>query len=200
MAYPTTKREYETMAVPATQIRKGNVIIFNGDPCRIIEFEHRTPGNLRAFIQATLKNLRNGSTLEHRFRAAAQIEKAEMSTQELQYMYTDGHHYHFMNPKTFEMMELSAEALGDSAQWLTENMVILAEMFESNPVAIELPSSLTLEVVETEPAMAGATKTAMTKPAKLSNGVMVNVPPFVNQGEMVRVDPRDGGKYLERAK
>lgn len=188
------------MPVPATQVRKGSVIIFNGDPCRIIEFEHRTPGNLRAFIQAKMKNLRNGSTLEHRFRAADQVEKADMSTQELQFMYGDGTHYHFMNTKTFEMTELPAEALGDNAQWLTENMVILAEMFEGNPVGIELPSSLTLEVVETDPALAGATKTAMTKPAKLSNGVMVNVPPFVNIGEMVRVDPRDGGKYLERAK
>lgn len=187
------------MPVPATQIRKGNVIIFNGDPCRIIEFEHRTPGNLRAFIQAKLKNLRNGSTLEHRFRAADQVEKADMSTQELQFMYSDGHNYHFMNTKTYEMIELSGDALGEDAQWLTENMVILAEMFEHNPVGIELPSSLTLEVVETEPALAGATKTAMTKPAKLSNGVVVQVPPFVNQGEMVRVDPREG-KYLERAK
>jgi elongation factor P len=188
------------MPVPATQIRKGNVIIFNGDPCRIIEFEHRTPGNLRAFIQAKMKNLRNGSTLEHRFRAADQVEKADMSTQELQYMYSDGHHYHFMNTQTFEMTELSEEALGESAQWLTPNMVILAEMHEHTPVGIQLPSSLELEVVETEAAMAGATKTAMTKPAKLSNGVTVQVPAFVKQGEMVRVDPREGGKYLERAK
>lgn len=188
------------MPVPATQVRKGSVIIFNGDPCRIIEFEHRTPGNLRAFIQAKMKNLRNGATLEHRFRAADQVEKADMSTQELQFMYSDGTNYHFMNTKTYEMMELSGEVLGDDAQWLTENMVILAEMFEGNPVSIELPSSLVLEVVETDPTLAGATKTAMTKPAKLSNGVTVQVPPFVGTGEMVRVDPRDGGKYLERAK
>lgn len=188
------------MPVPATQIRKGNVIIFNGDPCRIIEFEHRTPGNLRAFIQAKMKNLRNGSTLEHRFRAADQIDRADMSTQELQFMYADASHYHFMNVHTFEMVELSGDVLGESAQWLTPNMTILAEMFETTPVDIQLPSSLELEVVETDPALSGATKTAMTKPAKLSNGVMVQVPPFVNQGEMVRVDPRDGGKYLERAK
>ncbi len=187
------------MPVPATQVRKGSVIIFNGDPCRIIEFEHRTPGNLRAFIQAKMKNLRNGATLEHRFRAADQVEKADMSTQELQYMYSDGHHYHFMNTASYEMMELPAEALGEDAKWLTENMVILAEMFEGHPIAVELPSSMTLEVVETDPALAGATKTAMTKPARLSNGVMINVPPFVNQGQMVRVDPRDGGKYIERA-
>jgi elongation factor P len=187
------------MAVPATQIRKGQVIIFNGDPCRIIEFEHRTPGNLRAFIQAKMKNLRNGSTLEHRFRAADQIEKADMSTRELAFSYSDGTHYHFMDQKTYEMVELSAEDLGEHAQWLTENMTVLAEMFDGRPVGIELPSSLELEVVQTEAALAGATKTAMTKPAKLSNGVVVQVPPFVKQGEMVRVDPREG-KYLERAK
>jgi len=187
------------MAVPATQVRRGSVIIFNGDPCRIIEFEHRTPGNLRAFIQAKMKNLRTGATLEHRFRAADQIETADMSTRELQYMYSDGRHFHFMDQRSYEMVELSAEDLGDSAQWLTENMIVLAEMFEGRPIGIELPASLELEVVQTEPALAGATKTAMTKPAKLSNGVTVQVPPFVNQGEKIRVDPREG-KYLERAK
>ena len=119
------------MAIPATQIRRGNVIIFNGEPHRVIEFEHRTPGNLRAFIQAKMKNLRSGNTLEHRFRAADTIEKAEMSTQELQYLYGDGHHYHFMNTNNFEMMELNDEALGDSAQWLTENMLILAEFLKA---------------------------------------------------------------------
>src|SRR5262245_20314613 len=142
--------ELTNMAVPATQIRKGNVIIFNGDPCRIIEFEHRTPGNLRAFIQAKMKNLRNGSTLEHRFRAADQVEKAEMSTQELQYMYSDGTHHHFMNVQNYEMLELSDDAMGNSAQWLTPNMVILAEFFDGRPVGIELPAALEFEVVQTD--------------------------------------------------
>lgn len=187
------------MAVPATQIRKGSVIIFNGDPCRVIEFEHRTPGNLRAFIQAKMKNLRNGATLEHRFRAADQIEKADMSTRELAFSYSDGTNYHFMDQKTYDMVELSKEDLGEHANWLTENMTVLAEMYEGRPMGIELPSSLELEVVETEASLAGATKTAMTKPAKLSNGVTVQVPAFVKQGEMIRVDPREG-KYLERAK
>ena len=187
------------MAVPATQIRKGNVIIFNGDPCRIIEFEHRTPGNLRAFIQAKMKNLRNGSTLEHRFRAADQVEKAEMSTQELQYMYSDSSQHHFMNTQNYEMIELDSDALGDSAQWLAPNMVIMAEMFQGRPVGIDLPAALEFEVVETDASLAGATKTAMTKPAKLDNGVTVQVPAFVKQGDRVRVDPREG-KYLERAK
>lgn len=187
------------MAVPATQIRKGNVIIFNGDPCRIIEFEHRTPGNLRAFIQAKMKNLRNGSTLEHRFRAADQVEKAEMSTQELQYMYSDGTHHHFMNVQSYEMLELADAALGDTAKWLTPNMVILAEFFDGRPLDIELPAALEFEVVQTDASLAGATKTAMTKPAKLDNGVTVQVPAFVKQGDRIRVDPREG-IYLERAK
>ena len=187
------------MAMPATQIRKGNVLVFNGDPCRVIDFHHHTPGNLRAFVQAKMRNLRSGNTFEHRFRAADTVEKAQMETHELQFMYRDAHHYHFMNNENFEMLMLDDEVLGDSGQWLTENMVILAEFYNGQAIGVELPSSLELEVVETEPTMTGATKTAMTKPAKLSNGATVQVPSFINEGDMLRVDPREG-KYLERAK
>jgi elongation factor P len=187
------------MAMPATQIRKGNVIVFNGDPCRIVEFHHHTPGNLRAFVQAKMRNLRSGSTFEHRFRAADTVEKADMETHELQYLYSDGHHFHFMNNVTFEMLMLGEEELGGGSQWLVENMTIMAEFYEGRPIGVELPASLELEVRETEPNMAGATKSALTKPATLSNGAVVQVPAFINQGDMVRVDPREG-KYLERAK
>jgi elongation factor P len=187
------------MAMPATQIRKGNVIVFNGDPCRIVEFHHHTPGNLRAFVQAKMRNLRSGSTFEHRFRAADTVEKADMETHELQYFYSDGHHFHFMNNVTFEMLMLGEEELGGGSQWLVENMTIMAEFYEGRPIGVELPASLELEVRETEPNMAGATKSALTKPATLSNGAVVQVPAFINQGDMVRVDPREG-KYLERAK
>lgn len=187
------------MPMPATQIRRGNVILFNGEPHRVIDFHHHTPGNLRAMVQAKMKNLKTGASVEHRFRAADSVEKAQMETHELQFLYKDAHHYHFMNQESFEMLMLDDEALGDSGQWLTENMTILAEFYNGQPIGIELPSSLVLEVVETEATMAGATKTAMTKPAKLSNGVTVQVPAFINQGDMLRVDPREG-KYLERAK
>ena len=187
------------MPMPATQIRRGNVILFNGAPHRVVEFHHHTPGNLRAFVQAKMRNLKTGAMTEHRFRAADTVEKAQMQTHELQFMYADAHHYHFMNNESFEMVMLDDEALGDSANWLTENMVILAEFYEGQAIGVELPSTLELEVVETEPAMTGASKTAMTKPAKLSNGTTVQVPAFINQGDMLRVDPREG-KYLERAK
>jgi elongation factor P len=114
-------------------------------------------------------------------------------------MYHDGHHYHFMNNETFEMIALEEDALGEAAPWLTENMVILAEFYEGRPIGVELPASLELEVAMTEPTMTGATKTAMTKPATLTNGATVQVPSFINIGEKIRVDPREG-KYLERAK
>ena len=187
------------MPMPATQIRKGNVILFNGEPHRVIDFHHHTPGNLRAMVQAKMKNLKTGGTVEHRFRAADTVEKAMMETHELQYLYKDAHHYHFMNQQNYEMIMLDDEALGDQGQWLTENMVILAEFYNGQAIGVELPSSMELEVVETEPTMSTATKTAMTKPAKLSNGVTVQVPAFINTGEKVRVDPSEG-KYIERAK
>lgn len=185
------------MAMPATQIRRGTVIVFEGDPCRVIDFHHHTPGNLRAFVQTKLRNLRTGTTFEHRFRAADTVERAVLATQELQYLYSDGHHYHFMNTQTYEMLELDEETLGDAAQWLAPNMNILVEFYEGRPIGIELPSSLEFRVVETEPVLKGATQTAMTKPAKLENGVTIQVPGFVAEGDVVRVDPREG-KYLER--
>ena len=187
------------MQMPATQIRRGNVIVFNGAPCRVVDFHHHTPGNLRAFVQAKMRNLKTGSTFEHRFRAADTVEKAEMETHELQYLYHDGTHHHFMNNANYEMLALDDSVLGDAAQWLVPNMVIITEFYEGRPIGVELPAALELEIVETEPVMTGATKTAMTKPAKLSNGAVVQVPAFIATGEKVRVDPREG-KYLERAK
>ena len=188
------------MPMPATQIRRGTVIVFEGDPCRVVEFRHHTPGNLRAMVQTKMRNLRTGATFEHRFRAADTVEKASLSTQELQFLYGDSHHYHFMNTESFEMLELDEESLGDSAQWLTPNMNIMAELYEGRPIGVELPNTLELRVVETDPGIKGATAQAQTKPAKLENGVTIQVPSFVNEGDVLRVDPTEGGKYLERAK
>ncbi|MBI4408604.1 MAG: elongation factor P [Gemmatimonadetes bacterium] len=186
------------MAMPATQIRRGNVIVFNGDPCRVVDFRHHTPGNLRAMVQTKMRNLRTGSTFEHRFRASDTVEKASLATHELQYLYTGGHHHHFMNTESYEMLELDEETLGDSAQWLTPNMVLLAEFYEGRPIGIELPAALEFKVVETEPVLRGATQSAGTKPARLENGASIQVPGFISEGDVVKVDPREG-KYLARA-
>jgi elongation factor P len=187
------------MAIPATQIRRGMVIVFEGDPCRITEFRHHTPGNLRAMVQAKLKNLRTGSNFEHRFRAADSVDPASMETHELEYLYDTGGTYHFMNTDNYEQMEMEEEALGDNAQWMQPNMKIQAEFYDGRPVGIRLPNSMTLEVVDTSPVMKTATKTASQKPAKLENGATVNVPEFIGTGDKVRVNPNTG-EYQERAK
>jgi len=187
------------MAIPATQIRRGMVIVFEGDPCRIVEFRHHTPGNLRAMVQAKLKNLRTGSSFEHRFRAADSVEPASMETHDLEYMYDAGGTYHFMNTENYDQLEMNEEMLGDNAQWMQPGMTIQAEYYDGRPVGIRMPNSLTLEVVDTAPVMKTATKTASTKPAKLENGVTGQVPEFIGIGDKVRVNPSTG-EYQERAK
>jgi elongation factor P len=187
------------MAIPATQIRRGMVIVFEGEPCRVIEFRHHTPGNLRAMVQAKLKNLRSGSSFEHRFRAADSIDPASMETHDLEFLYQGGDTYHFMNVENYDQLEMDEEALGDNAQWMQPGMKIQAEYYDGRPVGIKLPNSLVLEVVDTAPVMKTATKTASSKPAKLENGVTINVPEFVGTGDKVKVNPSTG-EYQERAK
>jgi elongation factor P len=187
------------MAIPATQIRRGMVIVFEGEPCRVIEFRHHTPGNLRAMVQAKLKNLRTGSSFEHRFRAADSIDPASMETHDLEFLYQGGDTYHFMNTENYDQLEMDEETLGDNAQWMQPGMKIQAEYYDGRPVGIKLPNSLVLEVVDTAPVMKTATKTASTKPATLENGVTVNVPEFVGTGDKVKVNPSTG-EYQERAK
>jgi elongation factor P len=187
------------MAIPATQIRRGMVIVFEGEPCRIVEFRHHTPGNLRAMVQAKLKNLRTGSSFDHRFRAADSIDPASMETHDLEFLYQGGETYHFMNTENYDQLEMDDEMLGDNAQWMQPGMKIQAEYYDGRPVGIKLPNSLVLEVVDTAPVMKTATKTASSKPAKLENGVTINVPEFVGTGDKVKVNPSTG-EYQERAK
>jgi elongation factor P len=187
------------MAFPATQIRRGMVLVFEGDPCRVLEFRHHTPGNLRAMVQAKLKNLRSGTNFEHRFRAADTVEKASMETHELEFMYQGGDTYHFMNTENYDQIEMDTETLGDYAQWMQPGMKIQAEYYNGRPIGIDLPNSMVFEIVDTSVVMKTATKTASTKPAKLENGVTINVPEFIRTGEKVRVNPNTG-EYLDRAK
>lgn len=183
----------------AGDIRRGHVIFFQGQPCRVMEFTHRTPGNLRAFVQVRMRNLNSGSTFEHRFSATEFIEEARLDTKQLQVLYRDANGVHVMDSETYEQYTLDAEIAGDDAQWLEFGVTFQADWLDGRPIAIELPTIAELEVVETAPVMKTATKTASTKPAKLSNGVTIQVPEFISEGERVRVNPRDGA-YLERAK
>ena len=183
----------------ATDIRRGHVILIDGQPCRVMEFTHRTPGNLRAFVQLRLRNLVTGNTFDTRVSATDFLEEARLDTKEFQVLYRDAAGVHVMDLQNYEQHTLDDDTVLDAGPWLQPEMVVQVEWLDGRPIAIELPSVVELEVVETAPVMRSATKTASTKPAKLSNGVTVQVPDFVNEGDRVRVDPRVG-EYLERAR
>ena len=187
------------MAIPATQIRRGMVIVFEGQPCKILEFRHHTPGNLRAMVQAKLRNIRTGSSFEHRFRSADTVERASLEQHDMEYLYSDGSQHHFMNTENYEQIALSEEDLGDAAQWLMPGLKIQVEFYEGAPIGVELPDSVELAVTRTDPTMKGATVSNVNKPATLENGVTISVPPFVNEGDRIRVSPAEG-RYIERAK
>ena len=187
------------MAIPATQIRRGMVIVFEGQPCKVVEFRHHTPGNLRAMIQTKLRNIKTGSSFEHRFRSADTVDRASLEQHEMEYLYSDGSHHHFMNTENYEQVALSEDDLGDAAQRLTPGLKIQAEFYEGSPIGIDLPASMELVVTQTEPTLKSATVSNVNKPATLENGVTITVPPFVNEGDRIRVDPTEG-RYIERAK
>jgi elongation factor P len=186
-------------AMKATDIRRGHVILIDGQPCRVMEFTHRTPGNLRAFVQVRLRNLVTGNTFDTRLSATDFLDEAQIETKEFQVLYRDASGVHVMDTNNYEQFTLSNEAVGEQADWLQPEMHVQVEWLDGKPIGIELPSVIELKVVETSPVMRSATKTASTKPAKLSNGVTVQVPDFISEGDTVRVDPRSG-EYLERAK
>jgi elongation factor P len=183
----------------ATDIRRGHVLRIDGQPCRVMDFQHRTPGNLRAFVQVRFRNLVSGNTFDQRISATEFVDDVRLDTKEFQVLYRDESGTHVMDTQTYDQYTLSHEAVGDAAEWLQPEMVVLAEWLDGKPIGIELPAVVELAVVETAPVMKTATKTASTKPAKLSNGATIQVPEFISQGERVRVNPREG-VYLERAK
>jgi len=186
------------MAIPATQLRPGMVIKHNNDLHAVFSVEHRTPGNLRAFIQAKLRNLRTGAMFEHRFRSAAAIDKVVVDEVDMEYLYNDGDSYYFMNTETYEQTYLGKDILGDSVDYLIANLQIKVEFFDGKAVGIELPQTVELTVVQTEPGLKSATASSVTKPAKTETGLVVQVPPFINEGEKIRVDTSEGA-YLSRA-
>jgi elongation factor P len=173
--------------------------MIDGQPCRVMDFQHRTPGNLRAFVQVRLRNLTSGNTFDTRLSATEFVEDARLDTKDMQVMYRDTNGVHVMDAQNYEQFTLDDEIVGDQGAWLESGMTFQAEWLNGRPIAILLPSVAEVEVVETAPTMKTATKTASSKPARLSNGLTIQVPEFINEGERVRVNPREG-VYLERAK
>ena len=182
----------------ASALRPGMVIKWNNDLYSIFNMVHRTPGNLRAFVQVRMRNLRNGSMVDNRFSSTERVERAILDEQEMEYLYDDGDSYTFMNTETFEQVELKKDILGDAVDYLIPNIKVHVEFYEGKPMSVELPPSVELTVLETEPGLKGSTVSNVTKPAKTDTGLVVQVPAFINEGERIKVNTSDGS-YLERA-
>jgi elongation factor P len=184
--------------ISSTQLRPGMVIKFNNELYTVFKTEHRTPGNLRGFVQVKMRSLRSGSMTEHRFSSEDRVERAALDEQEMEYLYDDGEYYYFMNTETFEQMHLTKELLGDGVEYLVSQLKVNVEFYEGKPISVELPPTVDLKVVETEPGLKGASVSNVTKAAKLETGLVVQVPPFINEGEKIRVSTSEG-TYQERA-
>jgi elongation factor P len=186
------------MAIPATHLRPGMIIKHNGELHLVFKVEHRTPGNLRAFIQAKLRNIKSGSMFEHRFRSADSIEKVVVDEISMEFLYADGDDFYLMNPVDFEQTIVKRETLGDAVDYLTPNLQIKVSYYDGKAVGIDLPASVELTVLETEPGLKSATASSVSKPAKTETGLVVQVPSFINEGEKIRVDTSEG-TYQSRA-
>jgi elongation factor P len=185
--------------IQATQLKRGMVIRHDSDLYRVVEAQHKTPGNLRGMVQAKIRNLKTGAISDHRFRSVDMVERAILDETEMEFLYKDGDMFHFMNNETFEQIGLSDEILGDAVPYLIPNIKLKIEMWEGRPVGIELPMMVEMKVLETEPAIKGASVSNQNKPAKMETGLIVNVPPFIGEGDVIRIDTATGG-YIERAR
>src|ERR1043166_1076520 len=169
------------MSIPATQMRPGMIIKHKDDLHSVFSVEHRTPGNLRAFIQAKLRNLRTGAMFVERFRSPDPIEKINVDEVDMEFLYNDGDNYYFMDTSNYEQTHLTRDILGDAVDYLTANLQIKVEFFDGKAVGIELPQTVILTVLETEPGIKSATASSVSKPAKTETGLVVQVPPFIHE-------------------
>lgn len=185
--------------INATQVRVGMIINFENELCRVTYVEHQTPGNLPARIQTRMKRLKDGINRENRFGSSDKIDKASLEQHMLEYLYEDGDMLVFMNNETYEQTELHKDVMGDDLVFLQPNMQVEIEFYEGNALSATLPPSVVLEIQETEPVMKNANATGSYKPARLENGVIVNVPPYIESGEKIRVNTTDR-TYMERVK
>ena len=185
--------------IQATQLKRGMCIKHDNDLYRIVEAQHKTPGNLRGLVQAKMRHLKSGAIIEHRFRSVDMVERAILDEADMEFLYQDGDMYHFMNAANYEQIALSEEILGEAVPFLIPNIRLKIELYEGRPVGITLPLMVEMTVVETEPAIKGASVSNVGKPAKMETGLVVQVPAFVSEGERIRIDTANGA-YIERVK
>lgn len=185
--------------VQATNLRAGMVVDYQGAPHRVMSFTHRTPGKGNAVVQAKLRNVRTGLQTETRLMSTETMDRLSVEGRQMEYLYDDGDGMVFMDTENYEQITLGRDLIEDEAPWLEPNIKVVVQYIGGEAMGIELPKTLDVEVVETEPPLKGATASASPKPAKLANGVVIKVPQFVESGEFVRVDPTEG-RYIERVK
>jgi elongation factor P len=185
-------------SIQATRLKKGMLIKVEQDLFRVLELQHVTPGNLRGFVRVKLRNIRNGSMSDQKLRSEDTLDRATLDEREMQFLYKDGDDFHFMDTGSYEQIQIASEVLGESVNYLKAEMMIQVEFYGSEPVGIEMPPAVDLKVLDTAPGIKGATASAQVKPATLETGLVIQVPPFVNPGDMVKVST-DTGEYLSRA-
>jgi len=182
-----------------SDLRPGAVINYNNDLCAVLESEHRTPGNLRAFYQVKMRSLATGRLFENRFRSGESIEFVRVERRYYQYLYRDGNSLYFMDPETYDQIPVDSELLGDSINFLKENDIAQIAFQDATVLSVELPPHVNLRIVQTEPGLKGDTATNVLKPAMLETGASTQVPLFINEGDLIRVDTKSGN-YIERVK
>src|SRR6185295_16598018 len=185
-------------SIQATRLKKGMLIKVDQDLFRVLDLQHVTPGNLRGFVRVKLRNIRSGNLSDQKLRSEDSLDRATLDEREMQYLYQDGDDFYFMDTSNYEQIHITSEALGDSVGYLKAEMTILVEFYGTEPVGIELPQTVDLKVTDTAPGIKGATASNQIKPATLETGVVVNVPPFINNGDVVRINT-ETGEYLSRA-
>lgn len=185
--------------INATQIRKGMVIKVEGKIYKVLEAVHVTPGKGQALMQTKLRSLKDQTLLDYRFRSKDKVEQAFLEKMEMGYLYQSGDEYIFMNLENYEQIKVTSEIIGDGVNYLIPNAVFSVEMHEGKPVGIEPPLTIDLEVIKTAPFLKGATQSASSKPAVLETGITINVPQFIKEGDIIRIDTRED-KYMERIK
>ncbi len=183
--------------IQATRLRKGMLIKRGDNLFRILDLHHLTPGNKRGFVQSRMRNIRSGTLTDHKFRSEDDVERATLDDRAMQYLYADGDAYHFMDTASFEQTHIAGDVLGGSMRYLVPDALIRVQFYGEEPVGVALPQTVDLKVEDTPPSIKGATASAQLKPATLATGLVVQVPPFINVGDTIRVNT-DTGEYQSR--